>query len=329
MGCKELEIPKEKLVEMYRKMFLIRNFEYTLNRLYTTGKIVGDLHLYVGEEAVGVGVLTNLRKDDYVLSTHRGHGHCLAKGSDLKKVMAEFYGKRDGLCKGKGGSMHLADVSVGILGASGIVGGGLPLATGAGLSAKYRGTDQVTVCFFGDGASNQGTFHESINLASIWDLPVIFVCENNQYAESTPVTKAMRIKNVADRAVSYGIPGIVVDGTDVTAVYQETEKAVARARQGKGPTLLECKTYRYESHEIGDPQQLYRPKEEVEAWKARDPIPRLKKTLISSNMLTEKDVEKLEQEVLKQIDDAIKFAEASPDPDPETAFQDVFVEPYY
>jgi len=324
-----LVIPKEKLIDMYRKMFLIRNFEYTLNRLYSTGKIVGDLHLYVGEEAVGVGVLTNLRNDDYVLSTHRGHGHCLAKGSDLKKVMSEFYGKSTGLCEGKGGSMHLADESVGILGASGIVGGGLPLAVGAGLSAKYRGTDQVTVCFFGDGASNQGTFHESLNLASIWDLPVVFVCENNQYAEAMPVSKAMRIKNIADRAVSYGIPGVVVDGMDVTVVYEEAERAVTRARQGKGPTLLECKTYRYEGHEIGDPWQTYRTKEEVEAWKARDPIPRLKNTLISSNILGEEDIEKIEQEIMKQLEESVKFAETSPDPDPDSALRDVFVEPYY
>jgi pyruvate dehydrogenase E1 component alpha subunit len=325
----ELQIPREKLIEMYKRMELIRHFEYTVNELYARGKIFGALHLYAGEEAVAVGVCANLRPDDYAVSTHRGHGHCIAKGADVKRLMAELFGRSTGVCKGKGGSMHLADVSVGMLGASGIVGGGIPLAAGAGLSAKYRGTDQVAVGFFGDGASNQGVFHESLNLASIWDLPVIYVCENNQYAESTPVSAAMRVKNVADRAAAYAMPGKVVDGMDVIAVHEAAKQAVERARQGEGPTLIECKTYRFEGHEMGDAHDLYRSKEEVEQWKKRCPIRRLRQTLISSGGLTEREAEKMEQEVKKQIEDAIKFADESPYPDPEEALRDVFVSPYF
>ncbi len=324
-----LEIPKEKLIEIYKKMELIRHFEYTVNELYGKGKIFGALHLYAGEEAVAVGVCSNLRKDDYVLSTHRGHGHCIAKGADVKRMMAELFGRSTGVCKGKGGSMHVADVSVGMLGASGIVGGGIPLATGAALSAKYRGTDQVAVAFFGDGASNQGTFHEAINLGSIWDLPVIYVCENNQYAESTPITYSARVKDIADRAVSYGIPGVVVDGMDVIAVYEVAQAAIQRAREGKGPTLIECKTYRYEGHEMGDPHNLYRPKEEVDEWKKKDAILRLRKMLVSKKILTEKEVDKFEEDVKKQIEEAIKFADESPYPNPEEAVQGVFVSPYF
>lgn len=324
-----MEIPKEKLIEIYKKMELIRHFEYTVNELYGKGKIFGALHLYAGEEAVAVGVCSNLRKDDYVLSTHRGHGHCIAKGADVKRMMAELFGRSTGVCKGKGGSMHVADVSVGMLGASGIVGGGIPLATGAALSAKYRGTDQVAVAFFGDGASNQGTFHEAINLGSIWDLPVIYVCENNQYAESTPITYSARVKDIADRAVSYGIPGVVVDGMDVIAVYEVAQAAIQRAREGKGPTLIECKTYRYEGHEMGDPHNLYRPKEEVDEWKKKDAILRLRKMLVSKKILTEKEVDKFEEDVKKQIEEAIKFADESPYPNPEEAVQGVFVSPYF
>jgi TPP-dependent pyruvate/acetoin dehydrogenase alpha subunit len=215
-----------------------------------------------------------------------------------------------------------------MLGASGIVGGGIPLAAGAGLSIKYRGTNQVAVGFFGDGASNQGVFHESLNLASIWDLPVIYVCENNLYAESTPVTTVMRVKNVADRAPAYGIPGKVVDGMDVIAVYQAAKEAVERARQGKGPTLIECKTYRFEGHEMGDPHDLYRSREEVEEWKKKCPIRRLRQTLVSSRDLTEKEAEEIEEDVKKQIEEAVKFADESPYPDAEEALRDVFVSPY-
>jgi pyruvate dehydrogenase E1 component alpha subunit len=321
-------ILKEKLIEMYKRMQLIRQFDSMVNGLYQKGSISGGCHLYIGEEAVAVGVCANLRLDDYVVSTHRGHGHCIAKGADVKRIMAELFGKRTGLCKGKGGSMHVCDVSVGMLGASGIVGGGLPLAAGAGLSIKYRGTGQVAVGFFGDGASNQGTFHESLNLASIWDLPVIYVCENNQFGEGTPVSAVMRIKNVADRAAAYGIPGKIVDGMDVTTVYEATKEAVERARQGKGPTLIECKTYRYEGHEVGDNQYLYRSKEEEDEWKKKDAIRRLRQTLISSGDLTEEEADNIEHEVKKQIEEAVKFADESPFPDPEEAVRGVFVSPY-
>jgi acetoin:2,6-dichlorophenolindophenol oxidoreductase subunit alpha len=324
-----LNIPKERLVEMYRMMCLIRNFEYTLNDLYSACKIVGDLHLYVGEEAVAVGVCCSLRKDDYILTTHRGHGYSLAKGADVNRIMAEFFGKSTGICKGKGGSMHLADVSVGLLGATGIVGGGIPLATGAAFSAKYRGTDQVAVGVFGDGASNQGTFHESLNLASIWDLPVVYICENNQYAESTHVSKVMKVKNIADRAVAYAMPGIVVDGMDVTAVYQAVSEAVARARKGSGPTLIECKTYRFEGHEIGDPQYNYRTKQEVDQWKAKCPIRHLRQRLIESRVLAEKELDEIDQDVKQQLESAVKFARESPDPDPQDAFRDIFVSSYF
>jgi TPP-dependent pyruvate/acetoin dehydrogenase alpha subunit len=243
----------------------------------------------------------------------------------MKRIMAELFGKSTGLCQGKGGSMHVADFSVGMLGASGIVGGGIPLATGAALSIKYRGTDQVAAGFFGEGASNQGTFHEAINLAAIWDLPVVFVCENNQYAEATPVTKVMRIKDVAERAASFGIPGVVVDGMDVLAVYHQAAKAVARAREGKGPTLIECKTYRYEGHEVGDPWHTYRTDEQVTHWKAKCPIASLRRALINDKILGEREIEAIEKEVQKEIEDAVEFAERSPDPQLETALHDVFV----
>jgi pyruvate dehydrogenase E1 component alpha subunit len=320
---------KEKMVEIYRKMLTIRTFEYKVKDLFAQGKIVGALHLSIGEEAVAVGVCSALKSGDYVLSNHRGHGHCIALGVDVKRMMAELFGRETGVCKGKGGSMHLADFSVGMLGASAIVGGGLPLAVGAGLSSKIRKTDQVTVVFFGDGASNQGTFHESMNLAAIWRLPVLFVCENNQYAESTPVTKAMLVKNVADRAAAYGIPGRVVDGMDVLAVHETTEDAANKARDGHGPVLLECKTYRYLGHEEGDPWTTYRSETEVEEWKKKDAIQRLKKNLIEKGVITEDEACKIENEVQKLVEDSVKFADESPWPKPEEAFKDVFVSHYY
>jgi len=310
-------------------MVTIRAFEYKIKDLFSKGTIVGDLHLSIGQEAVAVGVCAGLQKDDYVLSTHRGHGHCIAKGADVKRMMAEFFGRKTGICKGKGGSMHLADFSVGMLGASGIVGGGIPQAVGAGLSIKLRGTDQVAVSFFGDGASNQGTFHESLNLAAIWKLPVIFVCENNQYAESTPVSKVMLVKNIADRATAYGVTGVVVDGMDAAAVYEAVKEAVRRARKGKGPTLIECETYRFEGHEEGDPWTKYRSKEEVEEWKKRCPIEAFRAKLIKTKILTEEEAKKIDQETKMLIEEAVKFGEESPWPKPQEALEDVFVSPYY
>jgi len=277
-----INLPREKLVEMYRKMFEIRSFEEKVFELYAQNMVPGTIHLYAGEEAVAVGVCSNLRKDDYITSTHRGHGHCIAKGADPKRIMAEILGKKTGYCKGKGGSMHIADFKVGMLGATAVVGAGIPIAMGAGLSIKLRGTDQVVACFFGEGASNQGTFHEGINMAAIWKLPVIFVCENNLYAMGTRQSRVMLIENIADRAASYGIPGVTVDGNDVLAVYEAAREAVERARRGEGPTLIECKTYRHKGHSRVDPAK-YRPKEEVEEWLRKDPIKRLREKLLQTN----------------------------------------------
>jgi len=318
-----MEVPREKLVEMYRKMLQIRLFEEKVFELYGQNMVPGTIHLYAGQEAVAVGVCSTLRKDDYITSTHRGHGHCIAKGADLKRVMAEILGKRTGYCKGKGGSMHIADFSVGVLGATAVVGAGLPIATGAALSIKLRKTDQVSVCFFGDGASNQGTFHESLNMAAIWQLPVVFVCENNLYAMGTRQTRVMRIENIADRAAAYGMPGVTVDGNDVLAVYKAAETAVERARKGGGPTLLECKTYRHKGHSRMDPAK-YRPKEEVEEWLAKDPIKRLRSKLLEANIMSEAEMEEVEREVTAEIEEAVKFALESPYPELEEALEDVY-----
>jgi len=308
---------------MYKRMLEIRFFEEKVFDLYAQNLVPGTIHLYLGEEAVAVGVCSLLKKDDYITSTHRGHGHCIAKGAELKRTMAEILGKKTGYCKGKGGSMHIADFKIGMLGATAVVGAGLPIAVGAGLSAKLRKTDQVVACFFGEGASNQGTFHESINMASIWKLPVIFVCENNLYAMGTRQSRVMAIENVADRAVAYGIPGVVVDGNDVLAVYEATQKAVERARKGEGPTLIECKTYRHKGHSRVDPAK-YRPKEEVEEWLAKDPIKCFKEKLLQTNTLTESEIQQIEKEVSDEIEEAVKFAMESPYPAPEEALEDVY-----
>jgi pyruvate dehydrogenase E1 component alpha subunit len=318
-----LNLSKDKLVEMYKRMLEIRFFEEKVFDLYAQNLVPGTIHLYLGEEAVAVGVCSLLRKDDYITSTHRGHGHCIAKGAELKRTMAEILGKKTGYCKGKGGSMHIADFKIGMLGATAVVGAGLPIAVGAGLSAKLRKTDQVVACFFGEGASNQGTFHESINMASIWKLPVIFVCENNLYAMGTRQSRVMAIENVADRAVAYGIPGVVVDGNDVLAVYETTQKAVERARKSEGPTLIECKTYRHKGHSRVDPAK-YRPKEEVEEWLAKDPIKRFKEKLLQTNTLTESEIQQIEKEVSDEIEEAVKFAMESPYPAPEEALEDIY-----
>lgn len=319
----KLNFGKEKLIAMYKKMFEIRSFEEKVFELYAKNLVPGTIHLYAGEEAVAVGVCSNLRKDDYITSTHRGHGHCIAKGADPKRIMAEILGKKTGYCKGKGGSMHIADFNVGMLGATAVVGAGIPIAMGAGLSIKLRGIDNVVACFFGDGASNQGTFHEAINMAAIWELPVIFVCENNLYAMGTRQTIVMLLEDIADRAVAYGIPGVAVDGNDVLAVYEATRKAVERARKGEGPTLVECKTYRHKGHSRIDPAK-YRPKEEVEEWLRKDPIERLKKKLLATKLLTEAEIQQIKEEVSAEIGEAVKFAMESPLPNPEEALEDVY-----
>lgn len=311
------------LIEMYRKMLTIRLFEEEVVKLFSRGLIPGFLHTYIGEEAVAVGVISALRKDDYVTSTHRGHGHCIAKGADINRMMAELFGKGTGYCKGKGGSMHIADFELNMLGANGIVGAGLPLACGAGLSIKMRKTDQVAVGFFGDGASNEGTFHESLNLAAVWSLPVLFVCENNQYAVSYHVHKASLVNNLAERASAYGIPGITVDGCDAVSVNDAASQAIDRARKGKGPTLLECKTYRWRGHYEGDPQ-TYRTKDEVATWMKKCPISLFEERLYATKIMTKDSAEEVRAKIRKQVEEAVKFAKDSPYPEPESAATDVF-----
>ena len=318
-----MPIEKEKLIEMYRTMVRIRTFEERVSKEFAAGNIPGFVHLYVGEEATATGACANLRPDDYITSTHRGHGHLIAKGGKTDRMMAELYGKRAGYCKGKGGSMHIADVEIGILGANGIVGAGIPIAGGAALSAKMRGTDQVAVCFFGDGASNTTRFHEGVNLASIWELPVVYVIENNMYAEKTRISDACKVPNIANRASAYGIPGVTVDGNDVLAVYEAVGETVARARRGEGPTLVECKTYRWHGHTEGD-RQTYKPKEEVEEWMKKDPIPAFRKRLLQMGVLTEKEADRISQGINEEIEKAVKVAEESPLPAPEEALADVF-----
>jgi len=320
-----IDLTKAKLTEMFRKMLEIRLFEEKVFELYGQNLVPGTIHLYAGEEAVAVGVCSALTKNDYITSTHRGHGHCIAKGADLKRTMAEILGKRTGYCKGKGGSMHIADFSIGMLGATAVVGAGLPIAVGAGLSAKLRKTDQVTACFFGEGASNQGTFHESLNLASAWKLPVIFVCENNLYAMGTKQSLVMTIKNIADRAAGYGISGLTIDGNDVLVVYDCTRTAVERARKGEGPTLIECKTYRHKGHSRVDSAK-YRPKEEVEEWLRKDPIKHFKEKLLQTKTATDAEIGQIESQVADKIEEAVKFAKESPYPAPEEALEDVYAE---
>jgi pyruvate dehydrogenase E1 component alpha subunit len=321
-----LDFPKEQLLNFYRTMYTIRRFEENVNNLFLAGEIPGFVHLYIGEEAIATGMMANLSPKDYITSTHRGHGHTIAKGADLNRMMAEIFGKSTGYCKGKGGSMHIADFSIGMLGANGVVGGGYNLAVGAGLAAKLSGTDQVSVCFFGDGASNRGTFHEGMNMAAAWKLPVVFVCENNQWASTTPYRTTTSVENISDRAIGYGIPGVVVDGNDVFAVYEAAQAAVERARDGGGPTLLEAKTYRIKGHFVGDPE-MYRTKEEVqEQFDSNDPLKNFKQAVLTTNSLTEKDLEEIEAKVEAAIEAAIDFARQSPYPQPTELFEDLYVE---
>lgn len=326
-GKKVRGIPREILLEMYRTMVTIRTFETKEAQVYRQGLQDGFVHLYLGEEAIATGVCAVLRKDDYITSTHRGHGHLIARGGDVKKMMAELFGRETGYCKGKGGSLHIADFDLGMLGANGIVGGGIPIATGAGLSAKKRKTDQVTACFFGDGATNQGTFHESLNMASIWKLPVIYVCENNGYGVTTSIYK---VSNVADdlsvRAKAYGIPGIKIDGNDVLEVYSTAAEAVAKARRGEGPTFMVCTTCRHSGHYEGEMESApsYRTESEMDECKKRDPIPRYRRYLISEEGIPEKELDEIDDEVSDQIEEAVRFAQESPRPMPESAIEDLF-----
>src|ERR671930_2517896 len=307
-------VEKGIMLEMLRRMVRIRRFEEQVIRLVERGEIVGAAHSYIGEEEVAVGACLALRADDYMTGNHRSHGHPIAKGGQVKKAMAELFGKRTGLCKGKGGSMHLADFSVGILGESGILGSSIPTAVGAALGSKLQGKDRVAVAFFGDGARNEGVFHESINLAAIWKLPVIFLCENNQYAVTSSFRAMVATENISDRAAGYDIPGVLVDGQDVIAMHEVVSQAVARARAGQGPSLIEGRTYRYLDHSLGLGRIVrapYRTEEEVERWKQRDPIKIHSEQLLSQGIATQAEIDQIDAQVTQEIEEAVEFARQS------------------
>ncbi len=316
-------LSRDDLLRLYETMVLIRAFEQRFASLVAQGKFSGVGHLYVGEEAVAAGVCAALRPDDYVTSTHRGHGHCLAKGVDPRDMMAELFGRATGTCKGKGGSMHIADFRLGMLGANGIVGAGLPIACGAALTAKLTGSGRVAVAFFGDGAANIGAFHESLNLAAVWKLPVVFVCENNRYGEATPVEYALAADHVADRAAAYRMPGMLADGQDVLDVYAKARQAIEHARAGNGPVLLECETYRFFGHFVGDPAR-YRSAEEVEWFRSRDCIVRFRESLQRDHGVRGERLDDIDASVERRIDEAVAFAEASPFPDLSELTTDVY-----
>lgn len=321
---------KTLLMEMLRRMVRIRRFEERVVQLVERGEIVGAAHSYIGEEAVAVGACMALRDDDWITGNHRSHGHPIAKGGDVKKAMAELLGKSTGFCKGKGGSMHLADFSIGILGESGILGSSIPTAVGAALGSHLQGNDRVAMPFFGDGASNEGAFHESINLAAIWKLPVVFLCENNQYAVSSSFKKMVAAENISDRSAAYNIPGVLVDGQDVIAMYEAVAQAVARARSGQGPSLIEGRTYRYFDHSLGLGRIVrapYRDEEELEQWKQRDPISIHTERLLGQHIATQVEIDGVDEEIVKEIDDALEFARQSPYPEPSALFEDMFANP--
>jgi pyruvate dehydrogenase E1 component alpha subunit len=319
----EMTLSVEKKRELLRQMYTIRAFEENAEQLYAMGKIHGTMHLSIGMEASAVGAIAALRPDDLVLSTHRGHGHCIAKGADLNLMMAEFMGKENGYCRGRGGSMHIADVAGGNLGANGVVGGGIASAMGVGLGLKLQRRDQIILCFFGDGAANLGSFHESLNMTAIWKLPVVYVCENNHYAMSFSVEKAFAIERISDRAAAYGMPGMTVDGNDLCAVHQAVHQAVQRARSGEGPTLIENVTYRWRGHSKSDANR-YRTKEEIAGWKRKCPIQRFRAALIDEGVLTEEQADRIEREAQAAIDAGVKFSEASPEPALETIEEGVY-----
>ncbi|MFP4330490.1 MAG: thiamine pyrophosphate-dependent dehydrogenase E1 component subunit alpha [Spirochaetaceae bacterium] len=319
---KKPDLSKEQLQDMYMKMLLTRAFEEKVAYFFSRGMVHGTTHLYVGEEATAVGAIANLSDEDWITSTHRGHGHTIAKGLDVNRMMAELLGKQDGYCKGKGGSMHISDITMGHLGANGIVGGGIPIATGAGLTVKLKGEDKVVVCFFGDGAINEGTFHESLNLASAWKLPVIFICENNQYGMSTSTSKATNIDDLSVRAQAYGIPGKRVDGNDIFAVYETVKEAKEHVKK-EGPYLIVAETYRYMGHSKSDANR-YRTKEEINEWKQKDPIPRMRSRLEENKVFSSDDLDEMEAKAKQMIEDAVAFAQSSPDPDPSDLPKDVY-----
>jgi len=318
-----LELDRPAKLELMRQMYTIRAFEEKAEELYALGKIHGTMHLSIGMEGSAVGAIAALRPGDLILSTHRGHGHCIAKGADLNRMMAEFMGRATGYCRGRGGSMHIADVQGGNLGANGVVGGGIATAMGVGLGLKLQKRDEIVLAFFGDGAANLGPFHESLNMAAIWNLPVVFVCENNQYAMSYSVKKAFAIEHISERAPAYGMPGVTVDGNDVVAVYRAVVEAVERARSSRGPSLVENVTYRWRGHSKSDANR-YRSKEEINAWREKCPIGRFRAQLIELGELTEVEADKIVQECYTRIEAAVEFAENSPEPELETIEDGVY-----
>jgi TPP-dependent pyruvate/acetoin dehydrogenase alpha subunit len=310
-------------VELLRQMLLSRYFDEKVNDLYAEGKVHGTAHFYVGQESVAVGAIAALKEGDVITSTHRGHGHAIAFGLDVDRMAAELLGQATGYCHGKGGSMHIADVTVGMLGANGIVGGSMGIVCGAAWAFKRRGQDNAAICFFGEGAANEGIFHEALNIAAIWKLPVVFLCENNQYGMSMSVKRATAIENISDRAAAYGMPGVTVAGTELDEVYQATVEALERARAGEGPTLLEAITYRYLGHSKSD-ANLYRTREEIQTWRQKDPIQRFAAVLEGEGLLGEDEWSKLDEEAKQRIEEAFEKASKEPDPEPESALEDVY-----
>ena len=321
MGIKQYG--KEMVLECYQKMSKIRQFELKASELFMQGVMAGNIHTCVGQEASAVGACLALRETDFITATHRGHGQCLAKGGKADLMMAELFGKVTGYCKGKGGSMHIVDIDVGMLGANGIVGAGIPIAAGSALASKILKADEVTLAFFGDAASNQGTFHEALNMASAWSLPCIFLCENNQYGVSVCIDRVCNVENIADRACAYNIPGKVVDGNDVFAVYEVVKEAAERARRGDGPTLIEAKTFRQRGHYEGDPQ-TYKTPEEIELWKKRDPLPRIRTEILKVRLAKKSELDSIDARVTREIEEAVEFAKNSPYPE----VQDLTTEVY-
>ncbi len=304
-------------------MWEIRRFEEAVDDLFARGLMHGTMHLSIGQEASPTGVCLALRDDDAITSTHRGHGHCIAKGADLTRMMAELLAKETGYCRGRGGSMHIADVDTGNLGANGIVAGGIPIATGAALAYRLRGDDKVVACFFGDGAVNEGAFHEAVNLGAIWKLPVVYICENNKYGMSFSTEKSMAVENVAEKAAGYGMPGVTVDGNDVAAVYEAMETAVARARSGEGPTLLENVTYRWKGHSKSD-KNLYRTRDEISEWQGRDPIVAFETRVVEAGLLGRDDIAAVRDKVVQKLLAAVREANSAPDADPSDLLDSVY-----
>jgi TPP-dependent pyruvate/acetoin dehydrogenase alpha subunit len=314
----------QKLVELYTRMLTIRRFEERVVREFNAGNISGFVHSYIGEEAIATGVCAHLNKADRIVSHHRGHGHCIAKGADMKRMMAEIYGKKTGYCKGKGGSMHIADFSIGMLGADGIVGAGLPIAVGAAYAAQLEGRGKVAAVFFGDGACQEGEFHESLNLAAIWKLPLLFVCENNQYGVNTSADYSLAAKDITRMPEAYHIANQSIYGNDVEIVYAAAGEAVNRLRKGNGPFFLECKTYRWHKHYLSDDLPDLRPQDELQEWKSRCPVATIEARLLERGILSRTDIEDLNSKILEQVQAAVRFAEESPYPAPEDALEDVY-----